>query len=253
MDLSNKVILITGACGLIAKELVQNLSIKNANLILVDSEKDQLIALQKNLNTSRTFCFPANLLDFDSHAKIINFTKSSFEKLDCVIHLAYPKSSGWGTPFGNLSQNYLMEDLNGQLALPILFSQTVLKFFEEQNSGNLIHVSSIQGIASPKFEHYEGTSMVSPIEYTAAKAALIAITKYLAKLYKNKNIRVNCVSPGGVLGGQPESFLKKYKSSCVNKGMLDPKDLVGAFEFLISDESLYLNGQNIIVDDGWSL
>ena len=253
MDLTNKVILITGACGLIARELVQTLSLKNANLILVDSDKDKLDALQKNLNCSRTFCFPTNLLDFDSHAKILDFTKSSFEKLDCVIHLAYPKTSSWGTPFGKLSQNHLLEDLNGQLALPILFSQNVLKFFEEQNSGNLIHVSSIQGIAAPKFEHYEGTEMVSPIEYTAVKAALIAITKYLAKLSKNKNIRVNCISPGGVLAGQPNSFIQKYKSSCVNKGMLDPRDLIGAFLFLISDESQFITGQNIIVDDGWSL
>lgn len=253
MRFDNKVILITGACGLIAERLVESLNKNNAKLILVDSDKEKLVALSNKLNSPRVHYFPSNLLDFDSHPKILNFTISSFEKLDCVIHLAYPKSSSWGTPFGKLAQNHLLEDLNNQLALPILFSQTVLKFFDEQNFGNLIHVSSIQGIAAPKFEHYEGTSMVSPIEYTAAKAALIAITKYLAKLYKNKNIRINCVSPGGVLAGHPESFLKKYKSSCVNKGMLDPKDLIGAFHFLISEESQYITGQNIIVDDGWSL
>lgn len=253
MELNNKVILVTGACGLIAEKLIESLNKSNANLILVDSDKEKLAALSNKLNSQRVYYFPSDLLDFDSHAKIINFTLTSFEKLDCVIHLAYPKSSNWGTPFGKLAQNHLLDDLNGQLVLPILFSQTVLKFFDEQNFGNLIHVSSIQGIAAPKFEHYEGTSMVSPIEYTAAKAALIATTKYLAKLFKNKNIRINCVSPGGVLAGQPESFLKKYKSSCVNKGMLDPQDLIGTFKFLISDESQYITGQNIIVDDGWSL
>lgn len=253
MKLDDKVILVTGACGLIAEKLVESLNKKNAKLVLVDSDEKKLVAIKNKLNSPRVCYFPSNLLDFDSHSKIINFTISSFEKLDCVIHLAYPRSNKWGTAFGDLAQNHLLEDINGQLILPILFSQAVLKFFDEQNFGNLIHVSSIQGIAAPKFEHYEGTSMVSPIEYTAAKAALIATTKYLAKLYKNKNIRINCVSPGGVLGGQPESFLKKYKSSCVNKGMLDPKDLIGAFQFLISDESKYITGQNIIVDDGWSL
>ena len=54
-------------------------------------------------------------------------------------------------------------------------------------------------------------------------------------------------------GGQPNIFLEKYRSSCCNKGMLDPEDLVGAFLFLISDDSQFINGQNIIVDDGWSL
>ena len=77
--------------------------------------------------------------------------------------------------------------------------------------GNLIHISSIQGISAPKFEHYEGTNMSSPIEYSAIKSGVIAITKWLAKKYKNMNIRVNCVSPGGILDNQPIKFLEKYR------------------------------------------
>ena len=253
MKLDEKVILITGACGLIAGELIQALNRKNANLLLVDSDEEKLVALHDNLNSSRAYYFPSNLLDVENHDKIINFAKSTFGKLDCAIHLAYPRSTAWGTPFGKLTQTFLNEDLKNQLALPILLSQSILNFFEKQKFGNLIHVSSIQGVSSPKFEHYSGTNMVSPIEYTAVKTALISITKYLAKLYKGKNIRINCISPGGVQGGQPNIFLEKYRSSCCNKGILDPEDLVGAFLFLISDESQFINGQNIIVDDGWSL
>ena len=52
---------------------------------------------------------------------------------------------------------------------------------------------------------------------------------------------------------QPKNFLKKYKQSCLSKGMLDPKDIVGTISFLISEKSRFLNGQNLIVDDGWSL
>ena len=106
---------------------------------------------------------------------------------------------------------------------------------------------------APKFEHYKDTNMTSPIEYTAAKYSLIGITRYLAKYYKGNNIRVNCVSPGGILDDQPESFLKEYKKACNDKGMLDAQDVVGAFIFLLSDLSRYVTGQNIIVDDGWSL
>jgi NAD(P)-dependent dehydrogenase (short-subunit alcohol dehydrogenase family) len=135
----------------------------------------------------------------------------------------------------------------------ILFSQRFLEFFKEQGHGNLIHVSSIMGVVTPKFENYAGTNMTSPIEYTAIKAALIAITKYLAKYYKGNNIRVNCISPGGILDQQPESFLKKYQSCCNDKGMLAAEDVVGTALYLLSDQSRYVTGQNIIVDDGWSL
>jgi NAD(P)-dependent dehydrogenase (short-subunit alcohol dehydrogenase family) len=75
----------------------------------------------------------------------------------------------------------------------------------------------------------------------------------LAKYFKGKAIRVNCVSPGGLLAQQPQAFLERYRESCLSKGMLDAADVAGAVVFLLSDASKYIDGQNIIVDDGWSL
>ena len=95
--------------------------------------------------------------------------------------------------------------------------------------------------------------MVSPVEYSAIKAGLIALTRYLAKYSKGANIRVNCISPGGILDNQPVTFIKKYKESCVSKGMLNSEDVIGAILFLISKHSRYVTGQNIVIDDGWSL
>ena len=64
---------------------------------------------------------------------------------------------------------------------------------------------------------------------------------------------MNCISPGGIKDGQPESFLAGYKNYALNKGMLDLQDLSGTLLFLLSDMSSYVNGQNIVVDDGYSL
>ena len=75
----------------------------------------------------------------------------------------------------------------------------------------------------------------------------------MAKYSKNSNIRFNSISPGGILNNQPKQFLNKYKKDCINKGMLNPQDLISAFIFLIDDNSKFINGQNIIIDDGWSL
>ena len=95
--------------------------------------------------------------------------------------------------------------------------------------------------------------MISPIEYSAIKTGIIGVTKYLAKYCKGENIRVNCISPGGILDNQPEQFLNKYRESCNSKGILDARDILGALIFLLSDNSEYINGQNIVIDDGWSL
>ena len=95
--------------------------------------------------------------------------------------------------------------------------------------------------------------MHSPIEYSAIKSGIIAISRWLAKRYRQQNIRINCVSLGGILDQQPESFLERYQASCNSKGMLDAQDIVGAILFLLSEQSSFITGQNIVVDDGWSL
>ena len=75
----------------------------------------------------------------------------------------------------------------------------------------------------------------------------------MAKYFKGKRIRVNTISLGGIEDRQPEPFLKAYKDFCLNKGMLDAKDVCGTVLFLLSDLSEYVNGQNIVVDDGFTL
>ena len=95
--------------------------------------------------------------------------------------------------------------------------------------------------------------MTVPIEYAAIKAGLIHLTKYMAKYFKGMNIRVNTISPGGISDSQPEAFLENYKEECISKGMLDGHDLAGTLIYLLSDMSQYVNGQNIIVDDGFVL
>ena len=67
------------------------------------------------------------------------------------------------------------------------------------------------------------------------------------------NVRVNAISPGGILDGQPDEFIRKYNQECSTKGMLDGKDLNGTLIFLLSDMSSYVNGQNLVVDDGFIL
>jgi NAD(P)-dependent dehydrogenase (short-subunit alcohol dehydrogenase family) len=106
---------------------------------------------------------------------------------------------------------------------------------------------------APKFEVYDNTDMTMPVEYAAIKSGLIHLTKYMAKYFKGMNIRVNTLSPGGILDSQPKEFLDAYKKECLNKGMLDKSDLKGTLIYLISDMSKYVNGQNIVIDDGFSI
>ena len=248
-----QIVLVTGALGRLGKTFSRSIISSGAKVFLVDLDEEKVRQLVVELGTQQAAFLVADITTVSGVQTAVESCVGHFGKVDAVVHAAYPRSEGWGATFENLEPEHLFEDLSKQLGGAILLSQQVISQFQQQGGGHLIHISSIQGIAAPKFEHYEKTDMNSPIEYSAIKSGVIAITKWLAKRYRQQNIRVNCISLGGILDQQPESFLKRYQASCNSKGMLDAQDVVGALMFLLSEKSTFITGQNIIVDDGWSL
>ena len=113
-----------------------------------------------------------------------------------VCAWSIPTKQKWGCKLEQLEENNLFEDLSRQLGGAIMISKYVINELLKHEGGSLVHISSIQGVRAPKFEHYDGTEMNSPIEYSAIKAGVIAITKWLAKYYGSKGVRVNCISRG---------------------------------------------------------
>ena len=250
----DQVVLITGAAGRIGSSILRAAFKAGWGVIAVDVDDSRLRIIHSEHNNHKSILpismNPGLPLEAD---KCLDLGFQYFGRVDAAIHAAYPRSKGWGASFENIKQEDLYEDLTSHLGGVILFSQRIISFFKKQGHGNLIHVSSVMGVVTPRFESYKGTEMSSPIEYTAMKSAIISIVKYLAKYCKGSNIRVNCISPGGILDNQPRVFLDKYQSHCNSKGMLDADDILGAIFFLLSENSLFINGQNIIVDDGWCL
>lgn len=246
-------IAITGGAGRIGSAVANDLIKQGYNVLLGDINKKELLKIKKKYHSSSLQIYAGDLTSEKKIDNFINFGIKKFKSIDGAVHCSYPKSKKWGTKFESLQENYLNYDLQKQLGGTIIFSKKITKYFLKNKSGNLILVSSIQGISAPKFEHYKNLKMSSPIEYSAIKAGIISIGKYLAKYYKRKNIRVNTVSPGGIKDNQPAQFIKRYKNSCNSKGLLDGSDVSKVITFLLSDQSKYITGQNLIIDDGWSL
>lgn len=248
--------LITGSAGRIGLAIAKCLHAYGADLILNDINTDALQPFHETFNKERQdSCFLINS-DASTEEGVIQLLSKAQQyhpRIHAAVHSAYPHSSTWGASIEHLQPSSLMQDLSLQLGSAILFSKQIIHHFQSHGGGVLLHISSIQGIGAPKFEHYQGTSMHSPIEYSAIKAGVIAITQWLAKFYANQNIRVNCISPGGIYSGQPKSFLDAYRVSCTNIGLLNPDHVAGVGAFLLSDAAVAVNGQNYIVDDGWSL
>lgn len=260
--LKNKVVIIVGGCGLIGRKFVESVLDNKGTAIIADIDKNKGRTLSEELSKKDNFgkvdFFELDINSKDSISNLINSVSTKYNQIDAFVNASLPKSKLPGGLFEEITYEKFTEEVSLHLGGYFLIAQQAAEYFNKQGFGNLINISSIQGVAAPKFDTYEGVlmkgkQMTSSVQYTCIKTAIIALTQYMAKYFKNSGIRFNCISPGGILDNQPQKFLEKYKKYCSSKGMLDPEDLTGALIFLLSDASKYINGQNIVVDDGWSL
>lgn len=143
--------------------------------------------------------------------------------------------------------------LNLNLVAPFLLTRRIYGEGLFANRGSVVNIASIYGVVGPTLELYEGTSMALHPAYAASKAALINVSKYLA-IELAPDVRVNSVSPGGILRDQPESFRSLYESIVPMGSMLSEHDVLGAVVFLSSNELAgAVTGHNLMVDGGWTI
>ena len=136
------------------------------------------------------------------------------------LHCYYQKTNDWGMPLDKLKKTILYKNLANQLGSTIIFSKHLIKYFIKKRSGNLIFFSSIYGFSSPNFEDYNN-KIYSNVEYGAIKSGVISITRYFAKLYKKKGLRVNCISPGGIEDNQENYLLEITRKGVTPKAYLN--------------------------------
>lgn len=124
-----------------------------------------------------------------------------------------------------------------------------------KHDGSIVNIGSIYGVVSPDPRIYTDCYRKSSEVYGATKAGIIQMSKHFSVHLAEQNIRVNCVSPGGIfnpIAPQGADFVKKYSARCPMGRMANAEDIVGAVIYLSSQTAAYVTGQNIIVDGGLS-
>ena len=253
--LVDKVIIVTGGAGLLGSEFCLAISRAGAKVIVADINIKRAKEIEVKIN-ALGFYADAFQVDINNQINIDDTIKKidkRYGRIDAIINNAYPKNKNFGKKLEEVSYDDFNENLSLHLGGYFLIVQRFALYFKKQGYGNIINMSSIYGLIAPRFEIYNNTTMTMPVEYAVTKSAIIQLSRYFAKYYKKNNIRCNSLSIGGIEDGQDVAFLQKYNEFCSSKGMLLPMDVIGGLLFLLSDESLYVNGHNLVIDDGFTL
>ena len=255
MKLADKVIVVTGGAGLLGREFCAAIATAGAKVVVADLD---VAAAEQVVTGIKETGHHAEAAKFDitDQACIdsaIEQLHADHGRIDAVVNNAYPRNRNYGRKLEEVSYGDFCENTGLHLGGYFLVSQRFSLYFKEQGYGNIVNMSSIYGVIAPRFEVYENTSMTMPVEYSAIKAGVVHLSRYFAQYYKKEGVRCNALSPGGILDKQPDEFLESYKKFCGTKGMLESGDMTGTLLFLLSDDSKYVNGQNLVVDDGFSL
>lgn len=254
--LKGKVIVVTGGAGRLGRTFVRCIAENGGVAIVADvdltaaSRVADAIALEL---PGRAAAAAVDITDAASVEALISSAEKDHGVIAAVVNNAYPRNRNYGRKVEDVTYEDFCENTSSHLGGYFLVMQRFATHFKKRGGGNIVNMSSIYGVIAPRFDVYEGTSMTMPVEYAAIKSAVVHLTRYFAKYFGRDGVRVNCVSPGGIRDSQPEPFLHRYREHAGSKGMLDPLDICGAMLFLLSDASLYVNGQNLVVDDGFSL
>lgn len=263
-SLDNKIALITGGAGLLGMQHAICLLKAGATVYLADNNIIKAEKVAKKLGSK---CIPI-FLDVSKEISVKKVSKKIIKvekKIDILINNASINHEVKKNSKNNFSrlENFDIKQWNRELSVGLTGAFLCSKYFgiemAKQKYGIILNISSDLSVIAPSQNLYElkGLSKnhqpVKPVTYSVIKTGLIGLTLYLASYWAKENIRVNALSPGGVINKQPKEFLEKINKKILLGRMANKEEYKEAVLFLCSDASSYMTGQNIVIDGGRSI
>ncbi|GDY20083.1 short-chain dehydrogenase [Verrucomicrobiota bacterium] len=250
-SLENKVVLPAGAAGLYGRGLAAALAGTGATLIIASRNADKIDAVAKE-ETARGHRVFAESFDQGDEASVTALRTRIEARFGCLHGLVNnsvlrPMKGANGTA-AQFAES-MRVNATGLMLMHRVFGQAMA----DAGRGSIVNIGSIQGMIGPSYELYEGTNIGDlPPDYFFHKGGMINLTRFYAGLYGPRQVRVNCLAPGGFFNLQPEAFVKRYCEHTMLNRMADSHDLGGAVIFLLSDAAAYITGVNLPVDGGYT-
>ncbi len=253
--------LITGAAGLLGEYHAKGLLEIGYDLILTDLDthklKDIQIKLNSKFNKNKILYYKMDVTSEKSIKQVLNKINKSGGIVNNLINNAAIDAKikgGKNTKFENFNLKQWNKELNVGLTGAMLCSQIFgSQMVEKKIKGSIINIASDLSVIAPKQNLYKiknQPKFIKPITYSVIKHGILGLTKYLASYWGKDNIKVNSLSPGSVLNDQSTGLQNRLKKEIPMNRLASKSEYIGAIQFLSSENSNYMTGQNIIIDGG---
>ena len=262
ISVTDKVVLITGAAGLIGRELTEAFLTDGARVAACDLRPDGLAELTRAHAPDRLAVYPLDITDAAARDRTVAAVRDRFGRIDVLINSAaidakFDKSGASkinNSRFENYPEAALRQSTEVNFTATIQMTQAVCRVMHAQGSGSIINLASTYSLVAPNQNLYDfgGQINYKPIDYVATKSFVPNFTRYLATFYAREGIRANAVVPHGIENDHSEEFRERFAQFSPLGRMCDRSELVGLFIYLASDASSYMTGAVIPVDGGWT-
>jgi len=254
-DLRDRVCVITGGAGILGRHMSTALMEHGARVAVIDRDATRVAELLSGTDVERMRGYVGDIRDRADVERIARQIAEEFGDVEVLVNNAAAKSPNFFAPF----ESFPIEDWDFVMGVNVTAAMVCCQVFgslmAQRGRGSVVNTLSIYGIVAPdqriyEGSQYEGRPINTPAIYSASKAALWGLTKYLATYWGARGVRVNAITPGGVFSGQNDTFVQRYSGRVPLGRMGKPDELSGALVYLASDASSYVTGQNLVVDGG---
>ena len=264
-SLTDKVVVVTGALGLLGREHCGALAEAGARIVLTDVNADGLEALAERLRqngATDALALPADVTKPEDVDRLRDLALASFGRIDVLVNnAAIDDKFGTNAAEESRFENYSVERFRRQLDVNVtgvfLCCQRLGSVMAERGSGSIINVASTYGLVAPNQDLYRredgSQAFWKGAAYPASKGAVLQLTRFLAAYWGERGVRVNALCPGGVEAGQDAYFRARYAERTPLKRMAAPGDYRGSLLFLASEASAYMTGASLVVDGGFTI
>ena len=265
-SLQGKVVVITGATGLLGRKHAEAVACYGGIPVLIDLSQKAIDDFVSELNKKYKVSSLGFAIDITNEEAIRNNANQlveKFGKIDGLVNNAAnnPKMEDNGEKNFSRLENFPLDVWNQDIAVGLTGAYLCSKYYGTQisknpNGGVIVNISSDLGLMAPDQRLYkkkgvaEDQQPVKPVTYSVVKTGLIGLTRYLATYWADKNVRCNALCPGGVENGQPEDFLNEVFSRIPMNRLAQSNEYQTTLIWMLSDASSYLNGSIVPVDGG---